>query len=145
MTPYNFFHRLRVRWAEVDRQGLVYNSHYLSYFDIALTEYWRALDLPYPDGMADSESNLVMVRSTLGYKGAAEYDDVLDIGLHVSRIGATSITFQLGIFREGELLVEGEVAYVNADIESRRPAPVPDRLRHAIEHFEAARAKSTAS
>ena len=65
--------------------------------------------------------------------------------MHVSRIGATSITFQLGILREGEQLIDGEVVYVNADPQTRRAAPVPDKLRHAIEHFEAARHKSAAA
>jgi acyl-CoA thioester hydrolase len=142
--PYSFFHQLRVRWAEVDRQGIVFNGHYLTYFDVAITEYWRAINLPYPDGVADSGSDLYVVKTLINYKGSAEYDDILDIGVHVSRIGLTSITFQLGIFREGHLLVDGEVVYVNADPESRRPAPVPDRLRHAIEHFEAAHARTTA-
>jgi acyl-CoA thioester hydrolase len=142
--PYIFFHQLRVRWAEVDRQGIVFNGHYLTYFDVAITEYWRAINLPYPDGVADSGSDLYVVKTLINYKGSAEYDDILDIGVHVSRIGLTSITFQLGIFREGKLLVDGEVVYVNADPETRRPAPVPDRLRHAIEHFEAAHAKATA-
>ncbi len=142
--PYSFFHQLRVRWAEVDRQGIVFNGHYLTYFDVAITEYWRAINLPYPDGVADSGSDLYVVKTLINYKGSAEYDDILDIGVHVSRIGLTSITFQLGIFREGSLLVDGEVVYVNADPESRRPAPVPDRLRHAIEHFEAAHSRTTA-
>lgn len=143
-VPYSFFHQLRVRWAEVDRQGIVFNGHYLTYFDVAITEYWRAIDLPYPDGVADPGSDLYVVKTLINYKGSAEYDDILDIGVHVSRIGLTSITFQLGVFREGELLVEGEVVYVNADAETRRPAPVPDRIRHAIEHFEAARARAQA-
>jgi acyl-CoA thioester hydrolase len=143
-TPYSFFHQLRVRWAEVDRQGIVFNGHYLTYFDVAITEYWRAIDLPYPDGVADSGSDLYVVKTLINYKGSAEYDDILDIGVRVSRIGLTSITFQLGIHREGHLLVDGEVVYVNADPETRRPAPVPDRLRHAIEHFEAAHAQATA-
>lgn len=143
-TPYSFFHQLRVRWAEVDRQGIVFNGHYLTYFDVAITEYWRVINLPYPDGVADSGSDLYVVKTLINYKGSAEYDDILDIGVHVSRIGLTSITFQLGIFREGSLLVDGEVVYVNADPESRRPAPVPGRLRHAIEHFEAAHARTTA-
>lgn len=142
--PYSFFHQLRVRWAEVDRQGIVFNGHYLTYFDVAITEYWRAIDLPYPDGVADSGSDLYVVKTLINYKGSAEYDDILDIGVHVSRIGLTSITFQLGIFREGSLLVDGEVVYVNADPETRRPAQVPDKLRHAIEHFEAAHARTTA-
>ncbi len=141
-VPYSFFHQLRVRWAEVDRQGIVFNAHYLTYFDVAITEYWRAIDLPYPDGVADSGSDLYVVKTLISYKGSAEYDDILDIGVHVSRIGLTSITFQLGVFREGDMLVEGEVVYVNADAETRRPSPVPDRMRHAIEHFEAARARA---
>lgn len=143
-VPYSFFHQLRVRWAEVDRQGIVFNGHYLTYFDVAITEYWRAIDLPYPDGVADSGSDLYVVKTLINYRGSAEYDDILDIGVHVSRIGLTSITFQLGVFREGELLVEGEVVYVNADAQTRRPSPVPDRIRHAIEHFEAARARAPA-
>ena len=143
-TPYSFFNQLRVRWAEVDRQGIVFNGHYLTYFDVAITEYWRAINLPYPDGMADSGSDLYVVKTLINYKGSAEYDDILDIGVHVSRIGLTSITFQLGIFREGEQLIDGEVVYVNADPEKRRAAPVPDKLRHAIEHFEADHLKTAA-
>jgi len=142
---YSFFNQLRVRWAEVDRQGIVFNGHYLTYFDVAITEYWRAINLPYPDGVAESGSDLYVVKTLINYKGSAEYDDILDIGVHVSRIGTTSITFQLGIFREGDLLVDGEVVYVNADAETRRAAPVPDKLRHTIEHFEADHLKSAAA
>ncbi len=144
-TPYSFFNQLRVRWAEVDRQGIVFNGHYLTYFDVAITEYWRAINLPYPDGVAESGSDLYVVKTLINYKGSAEYDDILDIGVHVSRIGTTSITFQLGIFREGDPLVDGEVVYVNADAETRRTAPVPDKLRHTIEHFEADHLKSAAA
>ena len=142
---YSFFNQLRVRWAEVDRQGIVFNGHYLTYFDVAITEYWRAINLPYPDGVAESGNDLYVVKTLINYKGSAEYDDILDIGVHVSRIGLTSITFQLGIFREGEQLIDGEVVYVNADPETRRAAPVPDKLRHTIEHFEADHLKSAAA
>ena len=89
ILPYSFFHQLRVRWAEVDRQGIVFNGHYLTYFDVAITEYWRAINLPYPDGVADSGSDLYVVKTLINYKGSAEYDDILDIGVHVSRIGLT--------------------------------------------------------
>ena len=44
-------HRLRVRWAEVDIQKIVFNAHYLTYADCAMTEYWRALAMPYEAGM----------------------------------------------------------------------------------------------
>ncbi len=52
-TEYRFFERLRVRWAEVDMQKIVFNGHYLMYFDTAVAAYWRAMALPYhePDAM----------------------------------------------------------------------------------------------
>ena len=40
---FSFFHPLRVRWAEVDPQSIVFNGHYLTYADVAITEYFRAL------------------------------------------------------------------------------------------------------
>ena len=46
-TDFRFFHRLRVRWAEVDLQKIVFNAHYLMYVDTAIADYWRALALPY--------------------------------------------------------------------------------------------------
>ena len=48
---FRFFHRLRVRWAEVDMQKIVFNAHYLMYFDTAVADYWRALALPYEEAM----------------------------------------------------------------------------------------------
>ena len=44
---YKFFHTLRVRYAEVDAQGIVFNSHYLTYFDCAITEYYRKIKYNY--------------------------------------------------------------------------------------------------
>ena len=50
--PYRFIHRLRVRWGECDMQGIVFNPHYMALIDVALTEYWRDIGLPYPDALA---------------------------------------------------------------------------------------------
>ncbi len=55
---FRFVYRLRVRWAEVDRQGIVFNGHYLTYFDVGITEYYRALGFPYPDGLAEHGTDL---------------------------------------------------------------------------------------
>ena len=44
-------HRMRVRWVEVDMQKIVFNGHYLMYFDTAVTEYWRQLAMPYAETM----------------------------------------------------------------------------------------------
>jgi hypothetical protein len=48
---FRFSHRMRVRWVEVDMQKIVFNGHYLMYFDTAVTDYWRNLAMPYADTM----------------------------------------------------------------------------------------------
>ena len=50
-ADFRFSHTLRVRWAEVDKQDIVFNGHYLTYFDVGVTEYYRAIGKPYPDAI----------------------------------------------------------------------------------------------
>lgn len=127
---------LRVRWAEVDRQGIVFNAHYLTYFDIGITEYWRAIGLPYPDGVAGTGSDLYVAKALVNYHGSAGYDDVLEIGVRAARLGNSSVTFAIEIRREGRLLTAGEVVYVNADSETRRAQALPARVCQAIAAYE---------
>jgi acyl-CoA thioester hydrolase len=133
---FRLVHRLRVRWAEVDRQGIVFNGHYLTYFDVGITEYWRAIGCPYPEGLAEHGSDLYVVKALLEYQASAHYDDLIDVCVRVQRIGRSSVQFVLEIRREAEVLVSGEVVYVNADPATRRSAPVPAFLREAIARFE---------
>jgi acyl-CoA thioester hydrolase len=127
---------LRVRWAEVDRQGIVFNAHYLTYFDVGIAEYWRAIGLPYPDGMAGTGTDLYVAKAAVDYHGSAGYDDLLEIGVRVARLGNSSIAFAIEIQREGQRLTSGEVVYVNADPETRQSRPLPARVRQAIESYE---------
>ena len=137
MTPYNFIHRLRVRWAEIDAQQIVFNGHYLTYFDIGITEYWRAVGMPYPSATAGTGGDLFAVRSVINYHSSARYDELLDICVRAARLGNSSMTFEMGIFRDGERLISGEMVYVNANPESRKSLPLPEKLRKAIEVWEA--------
>jgi len=129
-------HTLRVRWAEVDRQGIVFNGHYLTYFDVAITEYWRAIGYPYPDALLAQGCDMFVVKASVEYHGSAKYDDIIEVCARVSRLGTSSIRFLMEIYREKDHLVSGEVIYVNADANERRPKPVPHFLREAIERFE---------
>lgn len=126
-----------MRWAEVDAQGIVFNGHYLTYFDIGITEYWRAIGLPYPEGIAGTGGDLFAVRSVINYHGSARFDEELEVVVRAARLGNSSMTFEMGIFREGERLISGEMVYVNADPEQRIARPLPDRLRTAIGAWEA--------
>ena len=135
-SDFAFSHRLRVRWAEVDRQGIVFNGHYLTYFDVGIAEYWRRIGYPYPDALLAHGSDMFVKKATLEYHAAAQYDDELDVLVRVARIGRSSLRFLLEIHRGDEHLIDGEIVYVNADPATRKPAPVPGFLREAIGRFE---------
>jgi YbgC/YbaW family acyl-CoA thioester hydrolase len=138
-TEFKHFDRLRVRWAEVDMQKIVFNGHYLMYFDTAVAGYWRSMALPYTQTMEYLNGDLFVRKSTLEYHASARYDDVLDIGMRCARIGNSSIVFQAAAFRAEELLVSGELVYVFADPHAQTSKPVPQELRDVLQGFEAGR------
>lgn len=127
---------MRVRWAEVDKQGIVFNGHYLMYFDVAITEYYRALGYPYPEGLARHGTDLYVRKIEVEYHASAGYDDEIDVCVRVARLGRSSFEFLLEIYRADQLLVSGRVVYVNADPETRKSAALPEFLRTGIKAFE---------
>ena len=137
---FRFFHPLRVRWAEVDMQKIVFNAHYLMYFDTAITDYWRALALPYEEAMHKLGGDLYVKKATLEYHGSARFDDRIDVALKCTRIGTSSMTFTGAVFRADELLITCELIYVFADPLTQTSRPVPDALRNLLAGFEAGEA-----
>jgi YbgC/YbaW family acyl-CoA thioester hydrolase len=135
-------HRLRVRWAEVDMQKVVFNGHYLTYIDTAFADYLRAIDLPYPDGYVDKYANDIFLRkAAVEYLGSAHYDDELCVYCRVAKLGRSSITFAFEIWREKPdaspaALITAELVYVNADPKTMKAAPLPDDLRARVRSFE---------
>ncbi len=134
---FRFLDRLRVRWAEVDMQKIVFNGHYLMYFDTAVAGYWRAQAMPYADTMAPLQGDLFVRKATVEYLGSARYDDLCDVGVRCARIGNSSLTFEAALFRADQLLVTGELVYVFADPHTQTSRPVPTALREAWLGFEA--------
>jgi acyl-CoA thioester hydrolase len=134
---FTFCHTLRVRWAEVDKQGIVFNGNYFLYFDVAITEYWRAIGIDYPDGIVKTYgTDLFAVKATAEYHGSAGFDDILRIHGRTARLGRSSMQFLLEIWRGDEHLVSGELIYVNADPRSRKSAPLPEILLEKIIGYE---------
>ena len=70
-SDFRFFERLRVRWAEIDAQKIVFNGHYLMYFDTAVAGYWRALGVPYAQTMASFDGDLFVRKAELEYMASA--------------------------------------------------------------------------
>ncbi|MEZ5717498.1 MAG: YbgC/FadM family acyl-CoA thioesterase [Burkholderiaceae bacterium] len=131
------FHRLRVRWAEVDMQKIVFNAHYLMYIDTAMMDYWRALALPYEASMEVLGGEMYVKKATVEYHASAILDDTLDVGLRCARVGNSSALFQAGIFRGDQCLIESELVYVFADPATQTSRPVPAALRKLLADYAA--------
>lgn len=136
------FDRMRVRWAEVDAQKIVFNAHYMMYADTAISAYWRALALPYDTGFARLGGELYVKKATVEYHASARYGDVLDVGVRCAGIGNSSLRFEIGIWNGQALLSSVELVYVFADPAAQTSKPVPAALRSLIEGYEAGRGVS---
>jgi len=86
-----FVHRLRVRFHECDPQGVVFNAHYFSYFDVALTEMWRAAFGSYAT-VVQGGTDVVVVEAGATFRAPARFDDEVDVELAIERLGTTSIS-----------------------------------------------------
>jgi YbgC/YbaW family acyl-CoA thioester hydrolase len=136
-ADFRFFDRLRVRWAEIDAQKIVFNAHYLMYFDTAIAAYWRAMAMPYAETMESLGGDLFVRKAEVEYLASARYDDVLDVGMRCAKVGRSSIGFEGAVFRQDQLLVIGRLTYVFADAHATGSLPVPDALRTLFDRFEA--------
>ncbi len=140
----DFRHRvpLRVRWAEADMQGVVFNGHYLTYCDICLTEYWRALGIRYPEEFVGAGSDTFVRKATVEYHAPAHFDDELEVCGRVARLGRTSLSFVVEMFRRDEpahALIGAELVYVNAEVHAagaRKAVPWSDGFRARVRDFE---------
>ena len=135
-ADFRFFERLRVRWAEVDLQKIVFNGHYLMYFDTAVAGWWRALALPYHETMAALDGDLFVRKATLEYEASARYDDLVDVGVRTTRIGNSSMVLGCAVFRGDQLLVSGELVYVFANPATQTSQPLPQDLRDVLQAFD---------
>jgi acyl-CoA thioester hydrolase len=132
--PGPLVHELRVRYGECDPQGIVFNANYLSYFDINITELWRAAFGSYA-AMTDRGLDIVVVDARVRWSASARFDDLLTLEVAVSRLGNTSIATAHRIRRREELIAEGELHHVVVELESMSSTPIPEWLRTALENW----------
>ncbi len=85
-----FVHTLRVRYHECDPQSIVFNAQYFAYFDIAMTELWRAaFERSYATMIADFGIDMVVAEATARFLGSARFDDLVDVEAAITRLGTT--------------------------------------------------------
>jgi acyl-CoA thioester hydrolase len=125
-----FRHRLRVRYNECDPQGIVFNGHYLTYFDVAITELWREAG-GYETMMAGG-TDMVVAEAGVRYLAPLRFDDEFEVAVTVSRLGETSMTTEFRLERDGEPIAEGELRQVFVTAGEGEKAPIPDPVREGL-------------
>jgi acyl-CoA thioester hydrolase len=132
MAP--FVHRLRVRYHECDQQGRVFNAHYFAYFDIALTELWREAFGSY-EQMIREGYDVVVADASARFRGAAAFDEEIDVAMTIANLGETSMTTEIEVRRDGDVLVEGRMVHVWVDSKTYAKAPIPATARERLAAF----------
>jgi acyl-CoA thioester hydrolase len=114
----------------------VFNANYLLYFDVAFTELWREAIGPWQE-MVDRGVDAVVAEANARFRAPARYDDVLELRARVARLGTTSITTEIDVLREDELLVEGRLQHVFVDVETWKKTEMPEWIRAGLEPYAA--------
>ncbi len=129
-TDFSFFFGFRVRYSEVDGQMIVFNAHYLTYFDTAITEYFRNLPYDYRAQVERTGEDYHTVKTLVEYHALINFDDEIEVGVRTSRVGRSSLTFKLEIYHKNKnlLLASGEVVWVNTDQKTHKSSALPSDL-----------------
>jgi len=133
-SRYPHFMTLQTRWSDNDIYGHVNNVTYYSYFDTVVNCFLideGGLDIHSADAIG------VVVETMCNFKKSLAYPESIDAGLRVTKLGNSSIRFEIGIFRQGddEASAAGHFVHVFVDRESNTPVPIPGKIRAALERI----------
>lgn len=132
MSPkiFRFSTTIRVRWGDCDAFGHVNNASYLSYFEEARIDYWKAVvpDVPFT-GMA-------IVHASVDFRGQAFPGDVLTIRAAVSQLRRTSFWADYEVLRGATVVATGRSAQVFFDYAAQKPTAIPEAFRARVASYE---------
>ena len=131
-----YFSRVRVRYADTDQMGFVYNGKYFEYFEVGRTEMMRELGLPYRN--IEAEGYMMPVHSiAIQYKNAAFYDEELEIETRVPDFPVTKVRIEHTIrsVERGVVIVEGHIDLLFIKLESKRACRPPEFLLNKLKHL----------
>jgi acyl-CoA thioester hydrolase len=124
-ADYRWFHAITTRWMDNDVFRHVNNVNYFSFFDTAVTYYEMT------EGVVDlleGPVHCVVAEVMCRYHSSVAFPDRIAVGVRVARIGASSVRYEIGVFRndDDEAAAEGYFVHVFVDRATQRPAPVPE-------------------
>jgi acyl-CoA thioester hydrolase len=124
------------RYAEIDQQGVVFNGHYLTWFDEAVTGYFDHLGASYPDLMS-ADLDMQVVHTEIDYAAPVRWRDTVRVDVMCERVGETSFTIGFSVLatRAGSdesIVVRGRNVYVVVSAEDWTKRPIPGALRKVL-------------
>ncbi|MCT7661883.1 acyl-CoA thioesterase [Mycobacterium deserti] len=124
------------RYAEVDQQGVVFNGHYLTWFDEACTGFLDHHGVSY-SGLMATGHDIQVVHSEIDYSVPVRWRDSVRIAVQCRRIGSTSFTLGFEVLRRDDIgaeqtAVRGHNVYVVVSTADWAKRPIPDSLREAL-------------
>ena len=134
----SFSYNFRIRYSEVDAQKIVYNSHYLTFLDVSIFEFFDAIGFNQEEYIKETNNEFHTVRAVVEYKAPATLGDTIEVLTRIKKIGNSSITFQQEIYlhESDKLLATGEIVWVNTNQEEMVPTTVPDYLRQLLKDYK---------
>ena len=127
---------LKVRYSEIDSQNIVYNSHYLTYFDIAISELMDST-FNQEKYIQNTGNEFHTINVNMSFKASAKLNDQLEIYSVIKVIGNSSITFQQEIYikNSDELLNLSEIVWVNTHQKTHKSVAMPDELKEKFKKY----------
>ncbi|MES1972988.1 MAG: thioesterase family protein [Pseudomonadota bacterium] len=129
-----FSTRFRVRYAEIDGQKVVFNSRYLEYADVAVSEFWEWTGIEAALGAAWTETEFHVRRAEVDYLRPFVLGDTIEAFVRISRIGTSSLTqhFELCHAETGALHTVIDMVIVNVHLPTGQPLPIAPPIRAHI-------------
>jgi acyl-CoA thioester hydrolase len=126
-----FVHRIRVRYAEIDGQGVVFNAHWLTYFDDACTRFMESLG--FGSDFWIKEFDVMLVKAVVEWSGSARFDNWIDVEVIPTRIGTKSFDLHYRASIADTQVCAATITYVAIEVGSNISVEIPPRVRSALE------------
>ena len=133
-SDFRVFWETRIRYYELDPQGIMHNANYLAFYDQAVVEYFRDLDYDYEKQIKETNKDFHTVQVVVQYNKPLYFDDEIEIGLKIKDVGNTSMTWIMAMFIKGtgELASASEIVHVYTDMKTSKPTTITDDLKKKL-------------
>ncbi len=123
--------KIRVRYPDTDKMGVVYHAKYLEYLDAARTEFMRNIGFTYKE-LEDAGIGLVVVDVNMKFRMSAFYDDIICVECTIEQVESATVTFGYKVFSDDKLLIVAKVKLISADLVKKTAVRIPTKILAAL-------------